>query len=91
METIMTTSLTTRIIPIGNSQGIRIPKALLQQLGLTDEVTLEAQADQLIIRPLTTARKGWDEQFQAMAAVGDDQLLDDELTLTDWEDAEWSW
>ncbi|MCB0061031.1 MAG: AbrB/MazE/SpoVT family DNA-binding domain-containing protein [Caldilineaceae bacterium] len=87
----MTTSLTTRIIPIGNSQGIRIPKALFQQLGVTDEVTLEAQAGQLIIRPLTTARNGWDEQFQAMAAAGNDQLLDEELLLTEWEENEWPW
>jgi len=86
---IMTSSLTTRIIRIGNSQGIRIPKVLLQQLGFTDEVTLEAHSDQLVIRPLATSRHGWDEQFQAMAASGDDQLLDGELVLTEWENSEW--
>lgn len=89
----MTSSLTTRIIRIGNSQGIRIPKALLQQIGFTDTdmVTLEAQTDQLVIRPVVAARHDWDEQFQAMAAAGDDQLLDDDATLTDWDNAEWTW
>lgn len=87
----MTSSLTTRIIRIGNSQGIRIPKALLQQIGFTDMVTLEAQTDQLVIRPVAAARHDWDEQFQAMAAAGDDHLLDDDVTQTDWDNTEWSW
>lgn len=87
----MATSLTTRIIRIGNSQGIRIPKALLQQLGFTDQVTLEVQEDQLVIRPIRTIRHGWEEQFQQMAATGDDQLFDDDPIMTEWDSEQWSW
>jgi antitoxin MazE len=91
-EVDMTTAITTRLIKIGNSQGIRIPKLLLSQLGMVDEVTLEAQDDRLVVRPVQTVRQGWDEQFQAMAASGEDQLLDaDALPPTDWESSEWEW
>ena len=87
----MTTALKTRIIRIGNSQGIRIPKMLLQQLGFTDEVELEAQNDQLIVRPIRTPRQGWDAAFQQMAASADDQLMDDELVPTAFDQDEWTW
>jgi antitoxin MazE len=82
----------TRIIQIGNSQGIRIPKPILEQLGFTDEVELEVLPDQLVIRSVHQPRRQWDESFKAMAEAGDDQLLDDEpLTLTEWEEREWEW
>lgn len=88
----MTTLLKTRIIKIGNSQGIRIPKLLLQQVGLFDEVEVEAQSGQLIIRPSAVSRHGWDEQFQMMTMDGDDRLLDAEVLVpTTWEASEWEW
>lgn len=81
-----------KIIKIGNSQGIRIPKLFLEQTKLGDEVELEAQDDQIIIRPVTYPRQGWDEAFQAMAERGDDQLLDDDLaSQTRWGQDEWEW
>jgi antitoxin MazE len=81
-----------KIIKIGNSQGIRIPKLFLEQTGLGDEVELETQDDQIIIRPVTYPRQGWDEAFQAMAKRGDDQLLDDDLTAsTKWDQEGWEW
>lgn len=86
----MTTLLKTRIIKIGNSQGIRIPKPFLQQVGLFEEVEVEAQAGQLVIRPLLAPRFSWDKQFAAMATNGDDQLLDG-VVQTEWEASEWTW
>ena len=82
----------TRIIKIGNSKGIRIPKPIIEQLGFREEVELEIFPDQLVIRSVHAPRSGWDEQFLAMAEAGDDRLLDDEvLSLTDWDEAEWEW
>src|SRR6185437_9313527 len=72
----MASSVRTHIVKIGNSQGIRIPKPLLEQTGLTGEVQLDVEADRLILRPVTKARQGWAAEFQRMAAAGDDQLLD---------------
>jgi len=39
-----------RIVRIGNSQGIRIPKLLLEQTGLSDEVELEVRGASLVVR-----------------------------------------
>ena len=57
----------TRIIKIGNSQGIRIPKIILEQSGLTDEVELNVKRNQLIIRPKKSVRQGWDKAFRLMS------------------------
>jgi antitoxin MazE len=80
----------TPIIKIGNSRGIRIPKVVIDQVGLGDEVEIDVQRDQLVIRSTARPRYGWDEQFQAMAQRGDDQLLD-ESTPTQWDRSEWKW
>jgi antitoxin MazE len=90
-----TTTVKTRLIQIGNSQGIRIPKPVLEQLGLSEDIELEILPDQLIVRSATVPRAGWAKQFEAMAAYGDDELLDelaeDYLTLSEWDDEEWVW
>ena len=82
----------TRIIKIGNSQGVRIPKVLLEQSSLGEEVELEAQPDQIIIRSAVRPREGWEEAFRRMAEQGDDQLLDAQLDgATSWDEKEWQW
>lgn len=88
----MSLPVKTRLIKIGNSQGIRIPKLLLDQVGLRGEVEVEAQVGQLVIRPAQLPRQGWDIQFKAMAEAGEDTLVDEEpLTLNTWEETEWHW
>ncbi len=83
----------TRIIQIGNSQGIRIPKVLLEQSGLGAEVELKVSKEQIIIRPVRKPRQGWEEAFQEMAKQGEDQLLDkEELPYqSSWEQDDWVW
>jgi antitoxin MazE len=82
----------TRVINIGNSRGIRIPKVLLDQIGLRDAAELTVERDQLIIRPVHRPRGGWDEQFKLMAERGDDRLLDAEApSLSRWDVEEWEW
>jgi antitoxin MazE len=78
------------IIKIGNSQGIRIPKPLLAQAGLHDEIEIEVQGDTLVIRAVHHPRAGWEEAFAAMAAAGDDRLLDGDQ-VTNWDLEEWEW
>jgi len=88
----MNVPTTTRLIKIGNSQGIRIPKPLIDMIGLKGDVEIEVQSGQIVLRPTQTARSGWDEQFRSMAASGDDRLLDDEPHApTEWEAQEWEW
>ncbi len=82
----------TRIVKIGNSQGIRIPKLLLDQTDLGEEVELELRGDQIVIRPAYRARHNWEDQFKAMAEQGDDKLLDGDLVIpTAWDEEEWEW
>ena len=88
----MSTTIKTRIIKIGNSQGIRIPKLLLEQTDLGEEVELELQDGQIIVRPAHPARHGWAEAFRLMAARGDDHLLaPEDLATTAWDEEEWEW
>jgi antitoxin MazE len=82
----------TSIIKIGNSKGIRIPKPLLDQAALGDEVELEAGEGQIVVRSSRHTRRDWDEQFAIMAKRGDDTLLDAEApSLTNWDAEEWEW
>jgi len=81
-----------RIIRIGNSQGIRLPKAVLDQSGLTDEVELEVEDGQIVLRAPENPRAGWEAAFELMHARGDDVLLDgDQLGNSSWDDEEWEW
>ena len=64
-----------RIIPIGNSQGIRIPKAIIEQCGFDRSVHMEVIDGSLILTPTKKVREGWEKSFREMAANGDDKLL----------------
>jgi antitoxin MazE len=86
----MSTTVKTRLVRIGNSQGIRIPKTVLEQLRFTEEIELEVLADQLIVRSAVAPRLGWESQFEQIAQQGDDQPLDEPLP-TAWDEAEWAW
>jgi len=79
-----------RIVRIGNSQGLRIPKPLLEQTGLRDEVEIAVRGNALVISAIMRPRAGWAEAFRAMATRGDDKLLD-ETRLTRWDEDEWQW
>lgn len=86
----MSKAVKTRIIKMGNSVGVRIPKPILEQLALGEEVELSVQGDQLVIRPAKRPRQGWDEQFRRMARRGDDRLLDAETAhLIEWDEDDW--
>lgn len=86
----MTTAIKTRIIKIGNSQGIRIPKLLLEQSGMNGEVQIDLEGDHLTIRSVVHPRAGWDEALAKMSENGDDVLLD-EYVPTEWDENEWEW
>jgi len=77
-------------VAIGNSRGVRIPKAVLEQTGLKDEVDLEVRGSELVIRAARKPREGWAEAFREMAARGDDELLDPE-TMSEWDRTGWTW
>jgi antitoxin MazE len=81
----------TRIVQIGNSKGVRIPKPLLDQTGLEGDVEIQVRQDSLVIRPGRKPREGWSKAFREMAPAGDDKLLDDVPNLTSFDQDEWEW
>jgi antitoxin MazE len=80
----------TRLVQIGNSQGIRIPKPLIEEAGLSGDIEVRVEGDAVVVRPARKPREGWAEAFNAMAETGEDQLLDPEIP-TDWDETEWEW
>ena len=78
-----------QIIRIGNSQGIRIPKTLLEDGKLSGEVELELHEEGLLIRSLQKPRANWDAAFRATADSEDDQTLSE--ISTSFEKKEWQW
>jgi len=86
----MNMMIRSKIIKIGNSRGIRIPRAVLEQVGLTDEVEMKVEGDRLIIHSVRHIRQGWENHFAEMAEKGDDLWLDQTAT-THWGEAEWTW
>ncbi len=80
----------TRLVQIGNSRGVRIPKPLLRQLGLEDEVELRAEKDALVIAPVKKARSSWARAARLLHERGEDGMLD-EPSPTRFDETEWEW
>ncbi len=78
------------IVRIGNSRGIRLPKTLLQEAQLEDEVELQAEPGRILISKTAQPRAGWAEAARRMRARGEDRLLDP-LPQTRFEKEEWKW
>ena len=79
-----------KIVRIGNSRGIRLPKPLLEQVGLVNEVDLEVRDGELVISPADPVRAGWREGAISLAERGEDALLD-APTPTRFDAEEWEW
>ena len=63
------------VVLIGNSKGIRLPKALLEKYNIKDTVELILKKGYIIIKPKTSPRKGWEKSFKKMHDKGDDKSL----------------
>jgi antitoxin MazE len=77
----------TRLVRIGNSRGLRLPKPLLEQAGLEDEVEIRVERGTLIIAPVATPRAGWAESAEKFGPSG----LLDAPSATRFDDEEWAW
>ena len=78
------------IIQIGNSQGIRIPKALLVESGIRGDVELELTKDGILIRNAGKPRSNWDSIFNSLEESDDDLPLD-AGNSDGFERKEWQW
>ncbi len=87
----MSTAIKTKLVRIGNSQGIRIPRVVVEQASLHGAIELEVRRKHLVVRPTRRPRDGWEERFQAMAREGDDRPLWPAASLSSFDEEEWEW
>lgn len=65
-----------RIVRMGKSQGILLPKTLLRKAKLGDEVELRVEPGRILISRNVNPRIGWAEAAQRMRARDEDRSLD---------------
>lgn len=80
----------TKLVRIGNSQGVRIPKPLLEQAGLEGEVRLRVVEAGIMIERAAQTRAGWGAAAELAHERGDDGLLDGAIA-TEFDESEWEW
>jgi antitoxin MazE len=79
-----------RLIRIGNSRGVRLPKPVIEQAGLTDEVELRVREGAVVIMPAAGPRSGWADAAKLMRERGEDRLIGD-VTPSRFDNEEWEW
>ncbi len=79
-----------KLVRIGNSRGVRLPKPFIDQAGLTDEVELRVREGAIIISPAHGPREGWAEAAKELRERKEDRLVNG-VTPTRFDDGEWQW
>ncbi|MCG8448924.1 MAG: AbrB/MazE/SpoVT family DNA-binding domain-containing protein [Pirellulales bacterium] len=74
----------TRLVTIGNSQGIRLPKAVIEQAGLTEQLVLEVSGDAVIIRSRRETSEAWAKAAKTCHQAGEDLLEEWDTTTGDF-------
>jgi antitoxin MazE len=69
------------LVQIGNSRGVRLPKAVLEQCGFDNSAELSVERGRIVLAPAKTVREGWAEAF----AAADTSLTDEDR---DWIEAD---
>lgn len=81
-----------KLVAIGNSRGVRIPKAMIEQIGLGEDVELEVVDGTIVIRRKRRPREGWAEAAELLAERGEElppEITD--MTETEWMRDHWRW
>ena len=80
----------TRLVRIGNSRGVRLPKPLILEAGLSEDVELRIQEGAIVVARAALPRSGWAEAAKRLRMRGEDTLLD-APTPTRFDETEWTW
>jgi len=83
--------MTVELIRIGNSRGIRLPKAVIEQCGFGGKVDLRVEGDRVIIAPSRPPREGWEEAFRAARTAQPDEMLLEGVGENRFDREEWEW
>jgi antitoxin MazE len=79
-----------RLIRIGNSRGVRLPKPVIEGAGLQEDVEIQVRGNTVVIGPRKRPRVGWAEAAKRMRQAGDGKLLDPAIP-TKFDEREWRW
>ncbi|MDH4036968.1 MAG: AbrB/MazE/SpoVT family DNA-binding domain-containing protein [Candidatus Krumholzibacteria bacterium] len=80
----------TRLVRIGNSRGLRLPKPLIEEAGLKDEVEVTLREGAIVITSAEHPRTGWDKSVDLLLERREDYLIE-EPAPTGFDDEEWEW
>ena len=76
-----------KLVAIGNSSGIRLPKVLLRKYGWSKSLILEESDNGIILHGNAERRQSWEDTYRAMAADRED-WSDFNVTLADGLDSD---
>ena len=76
-----------KVVKIGNSQCIRIPKSMIEQCKIKDDISIKVINNNLLIEPINTTRQNWEKKFYDN--YEQDPLIAD--CTNDFDDKEWEW
>lgn len=65
----------TKLVRIGNSRGLRLPQAVIEQAGLKDQIELTVRKGAITLRPARRPRAGWEDAARRCHENGDDGLI----------------
>jgi len=82
-----------QLIKIGNSQGVRIPKALIKQANLNNQqLQFVLTDDGLLIKPINKPRSSWENSIreaQSKYRISDEENLWLDTPVSS--DDDWQW
>lgn len=82
---------TQKLVQIGNSYGIRIPKIFIDQAGLRDtEISLQIINDSLVLKPVKKPRADWDTP-KIREKIAKESEISSEFETIDLNSDEWQW
>ncbi|CAK8725512.1 SpoVT-AbrB domain-containing protein [Candidatus Electrothrix aarhusensis] len=65
-----------KVVRIGNSRGIRLPRKILDQCHIEDQLDLNVKGGKIVVTPVRkTPRDGWEEYAIKMHEAHDDELM----------------
>ena len=80
-----------KLITIGNSKGLRLPKTIIQQYKIGEDLQIELQEDGILLKPLTKPRTGWLEQFEKEVKPIEKQEKNWMEASNRFDKEEWTW
>jgi antitoxin MazE len=79
-----------KLIPIGNSRGVRIPSELLKKYGFNQSLLLEETEQGLLLKKKDNNKLSWEDTYKAMAEEKEDWSEFDETLLDGLTDEEFN-